>query len=301
MKKLKTFNRWFSFSGLSVYFCLIILFFSSCVSLPNSKQINSIDLLDSQNKFFITIPNNIDDDLIETVLHNNVPNLAEKEAKKIIDRIDTLYIGVKKLKNPSIQIVIDGNFPKKLIPKILNSKNGWDVKVFTPENSNQNYQIYNTNNIFISFPSKNKACIGRDIEKMITSYDNQLFYDEENENSTNVLDNYFYDFLTEKTEDIRFYSNNPNGFLTSFLGLNLDLKLVDIAGSLKLDNENEKQYIGRFIFKFNNKKFMKASKALLKLAFGIKNSEVIQSEDEAELIITNIIIQKEQIYKFLVL
>lgn len=301
MKKLKTFNRWFSFSGLSVYFCLICIFFSSCVSLPKGKEVNSIDLLDSQNSFFITIPNNIDDDLIEKVLNNNVPNLAEREIKKIVDRIDTLYIGVKKLKNPSIQMVVDGNFPKKLIPKVLNSKNGWDVQLFSPENSSRNYQIYSANDINLSFPSKNKACIGRDVGKMISAYDTELFYDDGFESNSSCLDDYFYHFLTEKTDEIRFYSNNPNGFLSSFFGLNLDLKLVNIAGTIKNDKENENQYIIKFIFKFNNKKFMKAGKALLKLAFGITNSEVGQSDDDSELIITNIRIKKEQIYKFLVL
>lgn len=283
-------------------FSLSIVLFS-CKTLPQINKIQALDLLDNKSGFYIALPKNADEDLLKRVMLNNVEGLSEKDIDSILERIDKVYLGLNKSKkNTSVQLTIDGNIPSQFIPKILNKKRGWESRTFTPEESKNTYHIYNNQNIELAFPSSSIACSGRDIEKMLSVYDSFL-------NITEIVDRLIcdtsledqpYDYLLGASDEIRFYANKPQSFLTIITGTSLDLKLLDVYGSFRIDPDFENQYLLNFKFDFKNEKYLKAGKVLLKLAFGLTNSEM-ENPSSNELIIKNIHISKEQVYKIFVL
>ena len=283
-------------------FSLSIVLFS-CKTLPQINKIQALDLLDNKSGFYIALPKNADEDLLKRVMLNNVEGLSEKDIDSILERIDKVYLGLNKSKkNTSVQLTIDGNIPSQFIPKILNKKRGWESRTFTPEESKNTYHIYNNQNIELTFPSSSIACSGRDIEKMLSVYDSFL-------NITEIVDRLIcdtsledqpYDYLLGASDEIRFYANKPQSFLTIITGTSLDLKLLDVYGSFRIDPDFENQYLLNFKFDFKNEKYLKAGKVLLKLAFGLTNSEM-ENPSSNELIIKNIHISKEQVYKIFVL
>lgn len=288
---------------------IILIIFSlstvlfSCKTLPQINKIQALDLLDNKSGFYIALPKNADEDLLKRVMLNNVEGLSENDVDSILERIDKVYLGLNKSKkNTSVQLTIDGNIPSQFIPKILNKKRGWESRTFTPEESKNTYHIYNNQNIELAFPSSSIACSGRDIEKMLSVYDSFL-------NITEIVDRLIcdtsledqpYDYLLGASDEIRFYANKPQSFLTIITGTSLDLKLLDVYGSFRIDPDFENQYLLNFKFDFKNEKYLKAGKVLLKLAFGLTNSEM-ENPSSNELIIKNIHISKEQVYKIFVL
>jgi hypothetical protein len=283
-------------------FSLSIVLFS-CKTLPQINKIQALDLLDNKSGFYIALPKNADEDLLKRVMLNNVEGLSEKDIDSILERIDKVYLGLNKSKkNTSVQLTIDGNIPSQFIPKILNKKRGWKSRTFTPADSKNTYHIYNNQNMELAFPSSSIACSGRDIEKMLSVYDSFL-------NITEIVDRLIcdssledqpYDYLLGASDEIRFYANKPQSFLTIITGTSLDLKLLDVYGSFRIDPDFENQYLLNFKFDFKNEKYLKAGKVLLKLAFGLTNSEM-ENPSSNELIIKNIHISKEQVYKIFVL
>lgn len=288
---------------------IILIIFSlstvlfSCKTLPQINKIQALDLLDNKSGFYIALPKNADEDLLKRVMLNNVEGLSEKDIDSILERIDKVYLGLNKSKkNTSVQLTIDGNIPSQFIPKILNKKRGWESRTFTPQESKNTYHIYNNQNIELAFPSSSIACSGRDIEKMLSVYDSFL-------NITEIVDRLIcdssledqpYNYLLGASDEIRFYANKPQSFLTIITGTSLDLKLLDVYGSFRVDPDFENQYLLNFKFDFKNEKYLKAGKVLLKLAFGLTNSEM-ENPSSNELIIKNIHISKEQVYKIFVL
>ena len=83
-------------------------------------------------------------------------------------------------------------------------------------------------------------------------------------------------------------------------GANLDLRLIDVKGSFVTDPKHENQYLLDLDFNFKSDKFRKAGRALLTLAFGLTNSQA-EEIDFSELKISGIRIDKQQLYKILVL
>ncbi len=313
MKKLNHCNRWSKLFGLSVIFCTVAFLFSSCMTMPKGRKVEALSLLDNQSNLYFAVPNNVDNELIEKIISDNVSGLAKHEIERIIARINTAYIGVNTTKkvfsSDAVQVAIDGNFPKKMIPKFLNKKNGWDV-IMCSSCDAKKHPIYtkavipgSEDYISMSFPANNVACMGRNIEQMLGRYDTLSLPDFADqvtaaEDSIMHTDEYFYNYLLEAKDEIRFFANNPKSFLSTITGVNLDLKIVTVAGAIVKDDEDPGKYKVKFIFKFSNNKYLKAGRALLKLALGMSNSEVEDGED-SELIVQNVHINKEQILKLI--
>ena len=284
--------------------------------MPKARKVEAISLLDDNSNLYFAIPNNVDNELLEKILKERVSGITEKEIERILSRINTVYAGIdiskKIFSTDAIQIAIDGNIPKKMVPKLLNKKNGWEVITCSSECAKK-YPIYtkqiiqgSDEYINLAFPSNNVACAGRDIESMLSRYDTFSSPDflmelqpelQENE-SIMLKDEYFYNYLLESNDEIRFFTNNPNTFLASLIGINVDLRIITVAGAIVKDDEDTTKYKMKLMFKFSSNKFLKAGRAILKLAFGFSNKEV-EEGDDSELIVQNVQISKEQIYKLL--
>ncbi len=278
--------------------------FFSCKSLPAGNDVSAIELLDNESSFYIAIPKNADQDLITRIIQNNI-EISEKDAKTLSDRIEKVYCGLNRSRNSTeIQVAVDASIPQKYIPSLLNTKNGWTVSKFVPENSSNVYPVYSSQGINLAFPSDKLVCLGRDVENMLSTYDRlytaEPVYAEEldEEAEAKKLAPELYAFLEGADSEIRFCANKPQSFLTILTGAQLDLKLIDVSGVFIQDPKLDRQYILNLTFNFKNETFLKAGKSLLTLAFGLTNSqsEIIGS---TTLKINGIKIDKNQLYKLL--
>ena len=278
---------------------LFLLLLAGCKSAPAGRTVDPLELIDNESSFYIAVPRAADNVLIERIVKGFYEKASDSDAKLVADHVNKIYCGLNRSKNNmDIQAAIDGNIPRKLLPKVLNNKNGWQTSDYIPEGSAAAYKVY-SNNIDMSFPSEKIACIGRNTKGMLTRYDTlsklppddpvALYSDLEAELTS---------YLKGAEDEIRFFANKPQSFLTILTGASLDLKLIDVRGSFKTDPKHQNQYLLTLDFRFRNGTFLKAGKTLLILAFGLTNSqeEIIE---ENELIIHNIRIDKQQLYKLL--
>lgn len=280
---------------------MISVFVAGCKTVPVSRTVRAIELLDDESAFYIAIPSSADSDLVQKIIKSYVPSLSDSNAKMICEKIDTVYCGISNKKNHmDFQCVVSGNIPVNMMPKILTKKNGWETSKIIPQDSSTQYNLYSISNenfsIDMSFPSANLAFFGRDVPKMICRYDFLSKLPTDDFELNTIIEKNLADFLNGAENEIRFCANKPQSFLTILTGAKLDLKLKEISGVFVQDEKHENQYILNLKFMFKNEKYLKAGKTLLTLAFGLTNSQSIIVETD-ELQINGIKLDKNQLIK----
>jgi len=274
-----------------------------CKTLPEQTTVKAIDLLDGNSAFYMSIPSKVDPELINRFLRNNINNLSENNSKLISERISNVYCGLNRNKT-EFQVSMEANIGNSIASKVLTQKNGWQKKSFTTEFNNI-YDVYGTSNndhtVDFAFPADYLVLAGRDVSGMLNTYDN-LKQQVSNETEKNIskIDELIYNYLAAAEDEIRFYAAKPQSFLSLLTGTNLNLRLEYVSGSFICDPKFPKQYVLSLDFKFKNETFLKAGKGLLSLAFGLTNSDS-KIIDDNELLISGILISKEQLYKLLIL
>jgi len=280
---------------------ILALLLAGCKTLPAGRSVNPIELLDNTSGFYIAIPKAADEELINRVIQNNIKDISPSDAKNISGYINKIYCSLNRSKKGTeIQAAIDSTVPTKYLPKILNTKNGWQITKFAPENSKNEYQYYSYNGVDIAFPSAEISCLGRDVQGMISRYDTLSSMDASDTEIYSDLDENLVEYLLGAENEIRFYANKPQSFLTILTGAQLDLKLIDVNGAFVSDPKHENQYLLNLDFRFRNDKYLKAGRTLLTLAFGLTNSQSIVIGTN-ELQINGIKLDKQQLYKLFVL
>ena len=281
----------------SILFFLLLL--AGCKSAPAGRPVDPLELIDSESSFYIAVPRAADNVLIERIITGFYEQASDADAKMIADHVNKVYCGLNRSKHGTeVQASIDGNIPQKYIPKVLSAKNGWVTSDYSPTESLNKYKIY-SGPVEMTFPSGKIACVGRNLEGMLDKYDSLSALPAED---TTVLysdlDEALTSYLKGAETEIRFYANKPQSFLTILTGAQLDLKLIDVKGCFTTDPKHPNQYFLDLDFRFKNGMFLKAGKTLLTLAFGLTNSqeEII---GDSELIINDIRIDKQQLYKLL--
>ena len=278
---------------------LFILLFAGCKSAPAGRPVDALELIDDQSSFYLAVPKAADHVLIERIITGFYQGASEEDAKMIADRVNKVYCGLNRSKHGTeVQASVEGSIPTKLLPKVLNEKKGWIVTDYSPKDSLSSYKVY-TGPIEMSFPSTKLVCAGRNIEGMLTKYDSLKDLPAEDTTALYTdLDEELTSYLKGAEDEIRFFANKPQSFLTILTGAQLDLKLIDVKGSFTTDPKHPNQYFLNLDFRFKNGTFLKAGKTLLVLAFGLTNSqeEII---GDSELIIHDIRIDKQQLYKLL--
>lgn len=280
---------------------MISVFVAGCKTVPVSRTVRAIELLDDESAFYIAIPSSADSDLVQKIIKSYVPSLSDSNAKMICEKIDTVYCGISNKKNHmDFQCVVSGNIPVNMMPKILTKKNGWETSKIIPQDSSTQYNLYSISNenfsIDMSFPSANLAVFGRDVPKMIGRYDFLSKLPTDDFELNTIIEKNLADFLNGAENEIRFCANKPQSFLTILTGAKLDLKLKEVSGVFVQDEKHENQYILNLKFMFKNEKYLKAGKTLLTLAFGLTNSQsIIVGTDELQ--INGIKLDKNQLIK----
>lgn len=282
-----------------------ILFFAGCKSLPeqSTTKVNALDLLDYSNNFYMSVPANVDPDLMKRLVQNNFAGVSEKDTQSIIERIDRMYIGLTRKRNSTdIQAAADVNIPKKYIPSILTAKKGWAKSSFNATNPDTKYEIYTQNNMDLSFPSNNICCLGKNMTFMLSKY--HQIYNTPEDLSPDVkyseLPDSIYNWVFGSDSEIRFYTIAPKTYLSMLIGTNIDLQLKEVWGSIRQDPDYEDMLLLDFTFDFKNETFKKAGKALLLFTFGLTNP-ISDSDSPTTLTISGIQLPKKQLYKLLVL
>ena len=278
---------------------LLVLLLAGCKSAPAGRPVDALELIDDQSAFYIAVPKEADNVLIERIITGFYKDATESDAKMIADHVNKIYCGLNRSKHETeVQASVEGSIPSSFIPKVLNAKKGWIVNDFTPAESLNKYKVY-TGPVEMTFPSPKIACIGRGLEGMLTKYDRlaALPADDTTELYSD-LDEELTSYLKGAENEIRFFANKPQSFLTILTGAQLDLKLIDVKGNFTTDPKHPNQYFLDLDFRFKNGTFLKAGRTLLILAFGLTNSqeEII---GDSELIINDIRIDKQQLYKLL--
>ncbi len=278
---------------------LFFLLLAGCKSAPAGRPVDALELIDDQSSFYIAVPRAADNVLIERIITGFYQDASEADAKMIADRVNKVYCGLNRSKQGTdVQASIDGNIPKKYLPKVLSEKNGWVTSDYTPKNSVTSYKLY-SGAVEMAFPSDKIACVGRNLEGMIDKYDSlSKLPAEDTTELYSDIDKELTSYLKGAETEIRFFANKPQSFLTILTGAQLDLKLIDVKGSFRTDPKHENQYLLNLDFRFKNGTFLKAGRVLLVLAFGLTNSqeEII---GDSELLIHDIRIDKQQLYKLL--
>ena len=278
---------------------LLVLLLAGCKSAPAGRPVDALELIDDQSSFYIAVPREADNVLIERIITGFYKDASETDAKMIADRVNKVYCGLNRSKHGTdIQASVEGSIPQKFLPRVLSSKNGWVTSDYTPSRSLRNYKIY-SGPVEMSIPSDKIVCIGRDLEGMLTKFDWLSKLPAEDTTALySDLDEELTSYLKGAEDEIRFYANKPQSFLTILTGAQLDLKLIDVKGSFRTDPKHVNQYFLNLDFRFKNGTFLKAGRTLLVLAFGLTNSqeEII---GDSELLIHDIRIDKQQLYKLL--
>lgn len=293
LKKTNFKTRTFVLAGVLVVFCSFFNF--SCKTVPVSKPVNPLDLLDGENAFYIAVPKNADSELVENILKSNIGNISDKDSKKVAERIDKVYCGLlQRKKTTSYQCAVSCNIPGVAVSSIFSKKNGFEKQVYSTGNSS--FDIFNSKDLSISLPDSNTCILGRNVPEMLDTF--VYLRDTESDSGNAFLGDFEYHFLDSASDTIRFYANKPQSFLTMLTGVNLDLKLNWVRGEMKQDPKKEDQYILDLDFDFKSEKYIKAGKAVLTLAFGLTDSSD-NLENPTELKVSGIKISKKQIYKLL--
>ena len=278
---------------------LLLLLLAGCKSAPAGRPVDPLELIDNQSSFYIAVPKAADNVLIERIITGFYQNASESDAKMIADRVNKIYCGLNRSRHGTdVQASVDGSIPQKYLPKVLSAKNGWVISDYSPEKSAASYKIY-SGDIEMAFPSDKLACIGRNLEGMLDKYDSlSKLPAEDTTELYSDLNPELTSYLKGAETEIRFFANKPQSFLTILTGAQLDLKLIDVKGSFRTDPKHQNQYFLNLDFRFKNGTFLKAGRTLLILAFGLTNSqeEII---GDSELLIHDIRIDKEQLYKLL--
>ena len=280
---------------------LTLLLIVSCKTVPTGTVVKAPDLLNKNKNFYISIPTAADPELVKYLIQSNIDNISESDLNELVKRIDRAYAGLNAdNKNPKLQLAIDSDIPVKYIPKILNKKNGWEVKEYTGKDTQNKYGVFTQNDIVLAFPSDKMTLMGEDVEGMLTKYDRiHNIPAEESEGITyEDLDELTYSHITESSSEIRFITNKPETFLLMLTGQKLTLQLNTVRGSFVCDPKNDNQYILDFIFDFKSQKAAKAGKVMLGFAFGLADGDD-KDLKATEVRIEGIKLSKKQLYDIL--
>ena len=275
---------------------------AGCKSAPAAApeiHVNPLDLLDNDSTFYMSIPAATDYELVSHVLMSQVNGLSESDAGQIAHHVDTIYAGlIRNRDGTQIQAACSCSVPKIAVSKMMSKKNGWtETRLAFPKDGQKEipYTFYTSKDgMKIAFPSTETACVGRGVENMLAQYNGIVT----GSLPESPLDKDLYSWLGEKSEQIRFYANTPQSFLTILTGANLNFKLFYARGFMVTDPKDTEEYLLTLEFDFREIKMIPAAEGMLSLAFGLTDSQMVEVSP-SHLMVSGIKIDKKQLYKLL--
>ena len=89
---------------------LLILLLAGCKSAPAGRPVDALELIDDQSSFYIAVPREADNILIERIITGFYKDASETDAKMIADRVNKVYCGLNRSKHGTdIQASVEGS------------------------------------------------------------------------------------------------------------------------------------------------------------------------------------------------
>lgn len=289
----------------ALYLCILISLSACKTAIPVYEKVDVLSLLDNKSSFYLRIPTSVDSEQFEKILQAKVKGLSEANARRITERIDTIYIGLERTKKGTeYQLAASCNFPKVVVKSAFSKGNGWNsdsLVLDANDGKKSKYEIYERMGTLASFPDTFTACTGYNLPSMIEKYHNIVTSQADKNES---LNNNVYDWLCYDNgmpdDNIKFFATRPQAFLSMLVGAQLNYQLNYVCGSICNDPKNNNQFIMEIQFDFINRRIIPAARGALTLALGLTDAQV-SSSTETNLTISNIKLNKKQLYQLLLL
>ena len=276
--------------ALTVLLALSANFFS-CKSTPDLAPVDAFELLDSDAALYLTVPVQANQEFV-TAAVRKIANVAESDAQKIAERLDTAYIAIDS-KN-ELQLSASGNIPTSFVGLALSEKNGWQAGAV----EGQLAYTHKQTGYQLCLPSSSNAFLSRDISPMTKKFNRIAYADfpaekvpaEVAQNSENqqkllseTLSEFQFKYLHENiASDIMLYSPNPQAFLRNFMsGVNVGVPVSSAYAKLTKYEESSGGFNVTLVLNLSDSRTIKATAAAMKLAFfpiAVKIAQTGQSQ-----------------------
>lgn len=283
--------------AVSFVLAAVVLFFSllafSCSSTPEAEKVDSLSLVDPSAPLVIYIPADKNKAFVEYAL-SQMAGLSEKSSSTVAERTDSIAVSTDS--SGAFEIASSGSYPKIGINSAFSEKNGW--KSSRSSQTDFPFSIYSSEkyDIQVSSPDTSLIAAGRYVSPMLRRYENEMRLAATGTESEygSVLDSKIYDYLRGGNEnEIRFYSSNPAGFISKFLGKTVGLGLNSISGSL-VQAEADNTFALSLEMELSDRAVAKAAVKILKLALFPVPAKVVQT-GETDIRITDISLTYSQL------
>lgn len=284
LKKSKIFCAGIFFLAEAILF-LTLLF--SCKSAPQVSNVESLDLIDPDSPMLIYIPVESNREFLAYAFEQ-LAQISNDDAGKVISRTQNVAVSTS-TDSGSYQIALKGSYPSIGIKSALSEKNGFSPKISTA--TTVPYPLFDNSkkNIQVTSPDNSILGISQNLESMLVRYEGQIKVLAENseDGKTHNLQEHVYNFLTDCPQnEIKFYSTDPAGFVSVFLGKVSSMGLTSLCGSLT-NSKKANTFALRLELELANPATAKAVCAMLKLALFPVPAKIQQTAG-SKIIITDI-------------
>lgn len=251
-------------------------------------QVNPLDLLPKGQSFYMTIPKEVDEELLRRVIVYGVKDIPLDTAAQLLRRIDTAYIALERSYNVTMLQMTAAGIAQSGVESAL------------PDG--------------VAFPTDEVGLLAKDIEVLLASYNAHAYGGERG----HLLQDEVYQWLSGKgkagdtggllgtsggtngAKQIRFYALKPQSFLTILIGTRLNFKFEWIRGTLYTDPKLNTQYIMAIDFNFKDAHSAQEGRTSLDTAFNLSGGSSYMASP-TQLTVTGIRISRRQLYKLFVL
>ena len=283
---------------------------ASCKSAPDLAPVDPFDLLGAGAALYLTVPVQANQEFVSAAVQR-VSGSSASDAKKIAERLDIAYISVGT--DGGIQFSAGGNIPTSFVGFALSEKNGWSAGAIDGQT------VYTHNQTFfqLCLPSSSNAFLSHDIAPMVRRFNKVAYADfpaeklpamrgDSSVSSEKLLSESLgerqFKFLHENiSSDIMLYAPSPHDFIRGFLGgVDVNTTVSSIYASLSQYRGVKEQFNVKLILNLSDARTVKATVALLKMAFfgGGVPAKVVQS-GQSQITITDLPVTQKQIIAML--
>lgn len=198
----------------------VTVFMSGCTTVSKFVAVNPVSILPTDADLYLKLPVTYNQQLIESVVTKFIPDLGEKNTKKLVASASVVYVSID-IQQKKANLVAEGNFPS-LISLILTEKNGWTKT--NKKGSIVPYPYYtHTNGMELAFPTNSLALISSfSVSELLMNYENELL-------SVNRIVPKL--FNSSNNKDVSFVVNNPSALLPLVFGNNIQIGVTSAVGT----------------------------------------------------------------------
>lgn len=269
---------------------------------PEPREVKPLDLLDGSSSFYLRVPKSADDELLRRMLVCAIDSVDEDSAKMIVDRIDTVFIGLERNRKQTLmQAALSARVPQKMAAASIKKSGAWSVLSLKAggEDFPRDYEYYSLlkDGTQLAIPSGGIVCVAPNVSAMLLDYDAHAY---DGCDAHRVSDEVYAWLDGAPPDEIRFYAARPQSFLTILTGATLNFKFLYVRGTMRSDPKRDAQYLMSIEFEFADERTVRAATAALSLSFGLTNADV-SFDTSTHLVISGIRIAKKQLYKLFAL